>query len=106
MTLLGKSEGELFGTSLTESVPEFAKLFDLALSRPSGSAEGQVEMTADGRDKNLFLRITTERSDDAEHGYVLTFDDMTDLSLALRSALSEAICPLSTVLLSLSLIHI
>ncbi len=86
MTLLGKSEGELFGTSLTESVPEFAKLFDLALSRPSGSAEGQVEMTADGRDKNLFLRITTERSDDAEHGYVLTFDDMTDLVSAQRNS--------------------
>ena len=86
MTLLGKSEGELFGTPLTDSVPEFAKLFDLALSRPSGSAEGQVEMTADGRDKNLFLRITTERSDDAEHGYVLTFDDMTDLVSAQRNS--------------------
>jgi len=43
-------------------------------------------MTADGRDKNLFLRITTERSDDAEHGYVLTFDDMTDLVSAQRNS--------------------
>jgi two-component system nitrogen regulation sensor histidine kinase NtrY len=56
------------------------------LSRPSGSAEGQIEIAADGRDRNLFLRITTERSDDAEHGYVLTFDDMTDLVSAQRNS--------------------
>jgi two-component system nitrogen regulation sensor histidine kinase NtrY len=86
LNLLGKKEADLFGNSLPDSVPEFYKLFDLALSRPSGSAEGQVELTVAGRDKNLFLRITTERSDDAEHGYVLTFDDMTDLVSAQRNS--------------------
>lgn len=86
LNLLGKKETELFGKSLPDSVPEFYKLFELALSRPSGSAEGQVELTVAGRDKNLFLRITTERSDDAEHGYVLTFDDMTDLVSAQRNS--------------------
>jgi two-component system nitrogen regulation sensor histidine kinase NtrY len=86
LTLLGKSDSELYGMPLTESVPPFAKLFELALSRPSGSAEGQIEVMADGRERNLFLRITTERSDDAEHGYVLTFDDMTDLVSAQRNS--------------------
>ena len=37
INLLGKGEGELVGTSLTETIPEFAKLFELAVSRPSGS---------------------------------------------------------------------
>ena len=41
---------------------------------------------ADGRERNLFVRITTERSDDAEHGYVLTFDDITDLVSAQRNS--------------------
>lgn len=86
LTLLGKGEAELYGEPLVESVPEFSMLFELALSRPSGSAEGQIEIAADGRDRNLFLRITTERSDDAEHGYVLTFDDMTDLVSAQRNS--------------------
>lgn len=86
LTLLGKREQELFGKSLPDSMPEFYKLFELALSRPSGSAEGQVELSVSGRDKNLFLRITTERSHDAEHGYVLTFDDMTDLVSAQRNS--------------------
>jgi two-component system nitrogen regulation sensor histidine kinase NtrY len=41
---------------------------------------------AKGRDLNLFLRITTERADDEAHGYVLTFDDMTDLVAAQRTS--------------------
>ncbi|MBL8791570.1 MAG: PAS domain-containing sensor histidine kinase [Rhizobiales bacterium] len=86
MNLLGKTEGDLVGTSLTDSVPALSKLFELAVSRPSGSAEGQVELIADGRDKNLFVRITTERSDDAEHGFVITFDDITDLVSAQRNS--------------------
>ncbi len=86
LTLLGKSESELFGMLLPDAVAEFVKLFNLALSRPSGSAEGQVEMTVRGREYNFFLRITTERSSDAEHGYVLTFDDMTELVSAQRNS--------------------
>ncbi|MFT3672021.1 ATP-binding protein [Aestuariivirga sp.] len=86
MYLLGKMEGDLVGTSLADSTPEFAKLFELAKSRPSGSAEGQVDVVAEGREKSFFVRITTERSDDAEHGFVITFDDITDLVSAQRNS--------------------
>ena len=34
---------------------------------------------------SLLLRITTEASDQESHGYVLTFDDMTDLVSAQRN---------------------
>ncbi len=86
MTLLGKKELDLHGRSLPECMPAFEALFELALSRPSGTAEGHVEVVTEGRVIILFLRITTERSDDAEHGYVLTFDDMTDLVSAQRNS--------------------
>jgi two-component system, NtrC family, nitrogen regulation sensor histidine kinase NtrY len=56
------------------------------MSRPSRQSEGQVEMRVAGRELNLFLRITTEASDDASHGHVLTFDDITTLVSAQRNS--------------------
>jgi two-component system nitrogen regulation sensor histidine kinase NtrY len=84
--LLGKPETALVGKSLRDSVPAFVSLFELAHSRPSGTAEGQVTLTTGGKDQNLFVRITTERSDESQHGYVLTFDDMTELVSAQRTS--------------------
>ena len=86
LTLLGKAEPALFGQLLPNAIPQFLPLFEQALSRPSGSAEGQVKISSSGKDLSLFLRITTERSDDAGHGYVLTFDDMTELVSAQRNS--------------------
>lgn len=86
LMLLAKGETQMFGQSLNDAAPEFLPLFEQALSRSSGSAEGQVTMSIRGRDQNFFLRITTERSDDAQHGYVLTFDDITDLVSAQRNS--------------------
>ncbi len=86
LNLLGLPETQIFGRGLRDAVPQFASLFELAMSRPSGSAEGHVEMLVEGREVNLFVRITTERSDDAEHGYVLTFDDITNLVSAQRNS--------------------
>ncbi len=86
LNLLGLPEAQMFGRSIHMAVPQFASLFDLAMARPSGSAEGHVEMQVAGRELNFFVRITTERSDDAEHGYVLTFDDITNLVSAQRNS--------------------
>jgi two-component system, NtrC family, nitrogen regulation sensor histidine kinase NtrY len=85
-TLLGVSEKTLLGSHLADAIPEFVPLLELALSRPSGIAEGQVEMNVNGRVTNVFLRITTEAATDADHGYVLTFDDITSLVSAQRNS--------------------
>ena len=83
--LLGAPESALLGEPFSTALPEFAVLFDLAKSRPSGFAEGQVETHLQGRDLSFVARITTELSDDSQHGYVLTFDDITDLVSAQRN---------------------
>jgi two-component system, NtrC family, nitrogen regulation sensor histidine kinase NtrY len=85
-TLLGLPEPALLGFHMAEVIPEFVPLLELALSRPSGIAEGQVEINIKGRITNFFLRITTEASNDADHGYVLTFDDITSLVSAQRNS--------------------
>lgn len=85
-TLLNKKESELIGQPLAVAVPEFGKLLQLAISRPSGWAEGQVDFKGVAGDVMFLVRITTEISDDADHGYVVTLDDITSLVSAQRTS--------------------
>jgi two-component system, NtrC family, nitrogen regulation sensor histidine kinase NtrY len=86
LTLLGRTEAQLLRHPLAEVLPEMATIYEVALSRPTGSAEGQIDMQITGQDLSFVVRITTERSDDVEHGYVLTFDDITQLVSAQRNS--------------------
>lgn len=86
LTLLGRHEDDLIGEPAAEVLPAFMPIFELALSRPSGFAEGQVDIEARGESRSLFARVTTESSEDASHGHVLTFDDITDLVSAQRNS--------------------
>jgi two-component system, NtrC family, nitrogen regulation sensor histidine kinase NtrY len=83
-TLLAKSEDRLLGHSLVDVLPDMTAVYEAALTRPNGAAEGQIDMSINGQDVSFIVRITTERADDAEHGYVLTFDDITQLVSAQR----------------------
>jgi two-component system nitrogen regulation sensor histidine kinase NtrY len=85
LQLLGAPEQDLLSHPFSTALPEFSALFELAKARPSGFAEGQVDMQIHGRDLSFVARITTESSDDAQHGFVLTFDDITDLVSAQRN---------------------
>ena len=86
LILLGQPEAEFLGQPIVVKLPDMAPIYALAMSRPSGAAEGQVDMKINGQDISFFVRITTERGDDAEHGFVLTFDDITQLVSAQRNS--------------------
>jgi two-component system nitrogen regulation sensor histidine kinase NtrY len=86
LAFLGKTEGDLIGQPTETCLQEFRPLFEQALSRSSGFAEGQVDMHVRGLDRSFFARFTTEDSDSPTHGHVLTFDDITDLVSAQRNS--------------------
>lgn len=86
LILLGRPEAEFLGQPIDVKLPDMAPIYNLALSRPSGGAEGQVDMKINGQDISFIVRITTERGDDAEHGFVMTFDDITQLVSAQRNS--------------------
>jgi two-component system nitrogen regulation sensor histidine kinase NtrY len=86
LNLLSRDVDELLGRPLDEAIPEFATLYNQAMARSSGLAEGQVNMRRAGADRNYVVRVTTEVSDDNEHGYVVTFDDITELVQAQRNS--------------------
>jgi two-component system nitrogen regulation sensor histidine kinase NtrY len=86
ITLIGRAEKDLLGRRLSDVLPAFALVFEQALSRVSGWAEGQVNMRVGTHERNFVVRATTEASDSDDHGYVVTFDDISQLVSAQRNS--------------------
>ncbi len=84
--LLGIKEKELFGKQLGDVVPEMTPILARAQQKVSGSAEGQISRRNGGQERTFLVRVTTEQSSEDEHGYVVTFDDMTELVTAQRNS--------------------
>jgi len=81
--LLNASEKELEAHDIDEAVPEFAELVVRARAEASGKASGEVAIKRTGGTRSLSVQVATERG---EGGFVITFDDMTDLVSAQRTA--------------------
>ncbi|MEM6888880.1 MAG: PAS domain-containing sensor histidine kinase [Pseudomonadota bacterium] len=72
---------------LTVAVPEFGALFDTLRHTPDEVAQAEVKVTRQGRLENLLVRMATRRSEVGSlEGYVVAFDDVTDLVSAQRMA--------------------
>jgi two-component system nitrogen regulation sensor histidine kinase NtrY len=84
--LIGHIEADALGRPLAEVVSELAALFDEARSGFQRLVQGQVMINRGGRDRNLSVRVTTEQSAAAQHGFVITLDDITDLVAAQRTS--------------------
>ena len=84
--LLQRAETDLIGNRLEEVVPEFASLIASGASKRRKFVEEQIILTGEGSRLTLRARIATERVDGRVIGYVVTFDDVTDLLAAQRKA--------------------
>jgi two-component system nitrogen regulation sensor histidine kinase NtrY len=81
--LLNGTEEEISGRHYSETVPELAGLIRRAMSEPLGHAGGEVTIKRAGRPRALSVQVTGEQG---AAGYVVTFDDITDLVSAQRTA--------------------
>jgi two-component system nitrogen regulation sensor histidine kinase NtrY len=86
--LLELGADKLVGQRLPDVAPEMAALVDKARRRPSRGAQAQIQYTAsDGRTLTLLVQVTVERNEQGElSGFVVTFDDITELLSAQRKA--------------------
>lgn len=84
--LIGQAEPEALGRPLAEAVPELAEMLETARTGAQRLVQGQVTINRKGRERNLSVRVTSETEADAEHGYVVTLDDITDLVSAQRTS--------------------
>lgn len=72
---------------LAVAVPEFAALFALLKAGRMEVVQNEVKVTRNGRLENLLVRMSTRRGEDGRlEGYVVAFDDVTDLVSAQRMA--------------------
>ncbi len=74
-------------TALTVAVPEFADLFAQVCETDRESVQGQVNLIRKGQQESLLVRMAQRRNVDGTlEGYVVAFDDVTDLVSAQRMA--------------------
>jgi len=81
-TLLGFDLMGAVGQSLADLVPQFASLLALARQNPERPQTAEVQS---GR-RTLLVRIGPEMKGAVTEGYVVTFDDITELQSAQRKA--------------------
>ena len=84
--LLDYTEGQP-DTPLAAAVPEFAALFDRLREGAGTAVQEEIRLTRKGKLESLLVRMSTRLSDQGDlEGYVVAFDDVTDLVSAQRMA--------------------
>ena len=85
--LLGVDLEDYLGQKLSTVIPEFEPLFGDLTRDGDRSKPRQIEIRRNGVNLTLLARVTAEWADDgAVFGYVVTFDDVTELQTAQRMA--------------------
>lgn len=74
------------GKRLIKTIPEMAPLFKEMKEIGTDFIEAQITLNRDGHGHTLFVRISIERTRNKRTGYVVTFDDITQLQAAQRKA--------------------
>ncbi len=78
---------DLADSALSVAVPEFADLFERVRSANSDGVQDQVNLLRKGQQESLLVRMSPrQNADGALEGYVVAFDDVTDLVSAQRMA--------------------
>ncbi|MDF3413694.1 PAS domain-containing sensor histidine kinase [Sulfitobacter sp. M57] len=86
MRLLDWSEDQQ-SVALSVAVPEFGPLFETISNKSGDAAQDEIKVSRQGAMENLLVRMSTRRTDDGRlEGYVVAFDDVTDLVSAQRMA--------------------
>ncbi len=86
LELLHSSADDLAGRTLEAEIPEMGELLEDLRARPARPVEGQIELVRGGRKRTLLVRMVAEREGAAIDGFVVTFDDITPLVAAQRTA--------------------
>ncbi|MDA0656262.1 MAG: PAS domain-containing sensor histidine kinase [Proteobacteria bacterium] len=85
--LTGQNLESLIGEPLVNVIPEMAEMLTEAQKKTRvGFIERQIRITRNREPRTLLVRIGTERDGGELRGYVVTFDDISELMSAQRTA--------------------
>lgn len=87
VALVGLDPQGSIARPLPETVPEFAPLLAKLDTRKVAVSQAEVRVRRAGRERDLLVRVAARLAGDgALEGYVVSFDDVTDLVVAQRMA--------------------
>jgi len=85
-SLLGVDLEQAIGQDLAEVAPDMAGLLHEVERRPDRLAQSQVQLVTGNSTRTLLVRIAAEHNGRNISGFVVTFDDITELLSAQRKA--------------------
>jgi two-component system nitrogen regulation sensor histidine kinase NtrY len=85
LELLGR-EHPMIGESIEALLPEVKQLIEQVAKKPERIASDQIMVQHGEKRVTLHVQVTAEQLGNAIEGYIVTFDDITDLVVAQRSA--------------------
>ena len=86
-SLLGLVESDLVGKKLKDAIPVFGAVLDKKDEHTlKGRSLEEVTFTVGGEERTFAVMVTRERASGGDVGSVVTFDDVTDLVVAQRTA--------------------
>lgn len=85
-TLLGTDLMAALGQPLDVVVPEFASLIETVRATPDRPRRAEIAIGAPAHRRLLNVRLGAEMTEDRVDGFVITFDDITELASAQRKA--------------------
>ncbi len=86
LELLQMTEGDLVGKPLEKTLPEFAELMGEAKKQGKKPVQTHIKLLREDGERNFAVRVTREASRDKDYGFVVTFDDITELVVAQRTS--------------------
>ena len=84
--LLNISIDKHYGIPIIKIVPEFSNLINILNETKADVVEDKIEIVREEKHLNLIARIVVQKIDNKIFGYVLTFDDVTNLIAAQKKA--------------------
>jgi two-component system nitrogen regulation sensor histidine kinase NtrY len=86
LDLLSTRADRLIGRPLIKIMPEVGEMIEQVKRRPDRRAETQITIERGGRTRTLLVRVGAERLGHELEGFVVTFDDISALVAAQRTA--------------------
>ena len=86
MGLLSVESDEVIGRRLDDLIPECRELLLEAIGKPDQPVDGQIVLRRKPASQTLFVRLSPEGDAGQQNGYVVTFEDISELLSAQRKA--------------------
>ena len=84
LRILDMDRTKLILENVADAIPELAITVSAALANQRPLHQDQISIKRKGDERTLNVRITMEQSDDENHRFVITLDEITDLIAAQR----------------------